>query len=164
MEIIFAEEFGEKTLTTTHDPTLEREIREMVLRQSFCILCTQGQTQPYGSLIAYVPNEDLKTYLFATPKATRKYTLLSANSRVAIVIDDRSFHPGNPTGISAVTVTGDAEEIVSSADYATSMQRLKIRHPYMAEFLDATRPALFTIRAIRYFYVSRFQATAHWIP
>ncbi|MFZ5515917.1 MAG: pyridoxamine 5'-phosphate oxidase family protein [Candidatus Zhuqueibacterota bacterium] len=164
MEMSFAEELGDKKLIATHDLTLERKVRDLVAQQSFCILCTQGYTQPYGSLIAYVPDDDLKTFLFATPKTTRKYELLSANSRVAIVIDDRSLHQGSPAEISAVTVTGSAEEIASDAEYATGIQRLKIRHPYLAGFLDSTSPALFNIHVVRYFYVAQFQAIAAWIP
>ena len=78
-EPIFGPEFDQGSLDTADGPHIAHNIRTLVMQQSFCVLCTQGQSQPYGSLIAYAPTEDLKTFFFSTPVATRKYKLLSAH-------------------------------------------------------------------------------------
>jgi hypothetical protein len=52
-------------------------IRWLLTEQSYAVLCTQSQSQPYGSLIAFAASDDLKTIVFATPVATRKYRLLT---------------------------------------------------------------------------------------
>ncbi|MDO8834221.1 MAG: pyridoxamine 5'-phosphate oxidase family protein, partial [Vicinamibacterales bacterium] len=56
---------------------LGRTIRRLLDGQRYGVLCTQGQGQPYGSLVAYATTPDLDSAVFATQKATRKYRLLS---------------------------------------------------------------------------------------
>jgi len=38
---------------------LDRRITRLIESQPFAVLCTQGQGQPYGSLVAYAVTEDL---------------------------------------------------------------------------------------------------------
>jgi len=61
---------GDKGLESQEN--LYLKIRRLVDSQPFAVLCTQGQGQPYGSLVAYAPTEDLANAVFATSKATRK--------------------------------------------------------------------------------------------
>jgi heme iron utilization protein len=75
---------------------LDRIIRRLVDGQLYGVLCTQGQGQPYGSLVAYAMTPDLDSAVFATQKATRKYRLLSGCAHVALVVDNRSALPGRP--------------------------------------------------------------------
>ena len=76
-EPIFEAEFDQKEIKISQNPDLADQIFRLVNQQSFCILCTQGESQPYGSLIAYAFTDDLKHFFFTTPKATRKFKLLS---------------------------------------------------------------------------------------
>ena len=68
-------------------------IRRLLTEQRYAVLCTQSQSQPYGSLIAFAASDDLKTIVFATPVTTRKYRLLTECEHVALVIDSRSSSP-----------------------------------------------------------------------
>jgi uncharacterized protein YhbP (UPF0306 family) len=163
-EPLFDAEIDQKEIKSSRDPDLAARIRKLISRQSFGILCTQGRNQPYGSLIAYAFTEDLKHFFFTTPVATRKFKLLSACRRVALVIDSRCQHTDDMTRVDAVTLTGKATQIPSGADYTRGVGLLKSRHPYMAHFLDAASTALFRIDVVRFLHVTRFQEVSQWIP
>ncbi len=143
---------------------IEQNLRKMLNSQPFSILCTQGDGQPYGSLVAFAFTDNLKHFFFTTPTATRKYMLLSKCSRISLVVDTRSDYPHDMKKIEGVTITGTAKEIQAGEDYEMGKKMLKVRHPYMAEFLDAESTALFRIDVIRYFHVSRFQEVSQWTP
>ena len=67
---------GESAEQGSHEG-LEATIRRLIDNQPYAVLCTQGQGQPYGSLVAYSMTSDLAWAVFATTKATRKFRLLS---------------------------------------------------------------------------------------
>ena len=59
------------------EPRAVREqIRALIDEQPFAVLCTQGGGQPYGSLIAFAPSDDLLAIAFATPVASPVNTLV----------------------------------------------------------------------------------------
>jgi nitroimidazol reductase NimA-like FMN-containing flavoprotein (pyridoxamine 5'-phosphate oxidase superfamily) len=163
-EPIIEPEFEPHKFPSSRHSDLRDRIRRLVSQQSFCVLCTQGESQPYGSLIAYAFTDDLKQFFFTTPMATRKYKLLSECQHVALVIDSRCQHLDDMTQVDAVTITGKATQIQSGADYDLGMSLLKNRHPYLANFLDSESTALFRIDVVRYFHVTRFQEVSQWIP
>jgi uncharacterized protein YhbP (UPF0306 family) len=161
---IFGPEFDQVTVHASDDPGLAEKIRQLVSQQSFGILCTQGDGQPYGSLIAYAFSDDLKSYFFTTPIATRKYQLLSSCNRVALVVDNRCHHPNDTKQIEAITATGKATRLESGTDYDRGMMLLKNKHAYFNSFLDASYTALFRVNIVRYFYVTHLQNVSQWIP
>jgi len=163
-EPLFDFEFDQTEIKISQNSDLADQIFRLVNQQSFCILCTQGGSQPYGSLIAYAFSYDLKQPFFTTPVATRKYKLLSQCPQVALVIDSRCQHQDDLTQVDAVTITGKATEIGSGSDYERGIAMLKNRHPYLAGFLDSASTALFRIDVVRYFHVTRFQEVSQWIP
>ena len=56
---------------------LVSRIDHLVRERPYGVLCTQSQSQPYGSLVALAATDDLTTFVFATPTTTRKYRLSS---------------------------------------------------------------------------------------
>jgi uncharacterized protein YhbP (UPF0306 family) len=163
-EPVFDAEYDKEKIKSSQNPILANQIKTLVHQQSFCVLCTQGHNQPYGSLIAYAFTDDLKHFFFTTQTATRKFKLLSECQQVALVIDSRCQHQDNMTQIGAITITGKALRIQSGRDYAQGVNLLKTRHPYLAHFMDSLSTALFQIDVVRYFYVTRFQEVSQWIP
>lgn len=163
-EPIFEAEFDGKNIESSENSDLADEIKKLVSGQSFCILCTQGQNQPYGSLIAYAFTDDLKHYFFTTPRATRKFKLLNECQHVALVIDSRCQHQDDMTQVSAVTITGRATQIQAEEDFQKGIDLLKKRHSYLEKFLNSESTALFRIDVVRYFHVTRFQEVSQWIP
>jgi len=163
-EPIFEAEFNPDKIRSDANPDLAAQIRQLISGQSFGILCTQGQRQPYGSLIAYAFTEDLKHFFFKTQIATRKFKLLSECQRVALVVDSRCQHREDLTSVAAATITGKAIHIETGEEYQKGVNLLRNRHPYIAHFLEAESTALFRIDVVRYFHVGRFQEVSQWIP
>lgn len=145
------------------EPLRER-IARLVSSQPYGVLCTQGEGQPYGSLVAFAISSDLATAVFATPIATRKYRLLSECKRVALLVDNRPDHPDDMMRVEAVTATGRAAEIRAGVDLERAAEMLIGRHPYLESFVSAESTALFKIEITRFFHVSRFQEVSQWVP
>ncbi len=143
---------------------VEGRIRELVASEPFAVLCTQGESQPYGSVVAIAFTDDLRHALFATPVTTRKYRLLQSSQRVAIVVDDRPSWPDDLMRIHAVTVTGRAVHVERGEGFERWAQVLVGRHPYLESFVHAESCALFRVDVVRYFHVERFQEVREWIP
>ena len=143
---------------------LDRTIRRLVVGQLYGVLCTQGQGQPYGSLVAYAMTPDLGSAVFATQKATRKYRLLSECAHVALVVDNRSALPGRLMDVEAVTATGHAYEVATGPEFERWSQLLTNRHPYLDTFVRSVSCGLFRIDIVRYSHVTRFQDVRQWVP
>ena len=143
---------------------LDRTIRRLIDGQPYGVLCTQGQGQPYGSLVAYAMTPDLDSAVFATQKATRKYRLLSECAHVALVVDNRSALPGRLMDVEAVTATGLAHEVAAGPQFEQWSRLLTGRHPYLDTFVRSASCGLFRIDIVRYFHVTRFQEVRQWVP
>lgn len=142
--------------------TRER-IRRLLTEQPYAVLCTQSQSQPYASLIAFAANDDLTTLVFSTPVATRKYRLLTECGHVALLIDTRSASSEDIMGIEAVTVTGHAHIIAAGKDFDRWADLLIARHPHLAPFVRAESSVLVRVEVVRYFHVCRFQEVRQWV-
>ncbi|MCX6865746.1 MAG: pyridoxamine 5'-phosphate oxidase family protein [Verrucomicrobia bacterium] len=143
---------------------LAKQIRRLVRGQPYGVLCTQGDSQPYGSLVALAATDDLSALLFSTPITTRKYRLLSACDHVAVVIDSRSGAPDELMQVEAVTATGRVHVVPRGPDFERWAGLLIGRHPHLAAFVRAESSALFRVEVLCYFHVSHFQEVRQWIP
>jgi len=143
---------------------LDRIIGRLVDGQPYGVLCTQGQGQPYGSLVAYAMTTALEAAVFATQKATRKYRLLTECAHVALVIDSRTAHPGRLMDVEAVTATGQAHELATGPEFDRWSRLLIDRHPHLETFVSSVTCALFRIHVVRYLHVTRFQEVRQWVP
>ena len=139
-------------------------IRKLLTGQPYAVLCTQSQSQPYGSLVAFAAGDDLKTLVFSTPVATRKYRLLTECDHVALLIDSRSTSSEDMMGIEAVTVTGHAHVVVAGTEFDRWAGLLTARHPHLAAFVKADSTALVRVEVVRFFHVCRFQEVRQWVP
>ena len=139
-------------------------IRKLLTGQPYAVLCTQSQSQPYGSLVAFAASDDLKTLVFSTPVATRKYRLLTECEHVALLIDTRSASSEDMMGIEAVTATGHAHVVAADAEFDRWAGLLTACHPHLAAFVKAESTALVRVEVVRYFHVRRFQEVRQWVP
>jgi hypothetical protein len=139
-------------------------IRWLLMGQSYAVLCTQSQSQPYGSLIAFAASDDLKTIVFATPVATRKYRLLIECEHVALLIDSRADFPTDMMRIEAVTATGRARVVGAGTEFDCCASLLIARHPHLATFVKAQSSALVCVDVVQYLHVCRFQEVRQWVP
>ncbi len=160
----------EPALDTEHEapkdspaPIRER-IHGLLEHQPYAVLCTQGGGQPYGSLVAFAANADLRSAVFATPVTTRKYRLLSECDRVALCVDNRSQYMDDIARIEAITATGRALELNQGPLFEASAQLLAAKHPHLEPFIQAQTTALFRVDIVRYLHVTRFQEVQEWVP
>jgi hypothetical protein len=149
---------------TSTDPSAIECIRELVHGEPFAVLCTQGGGQPYGSVVAFAFEANLRAFAFSTPVATRKFRLLSECHRVALVVDNRGRFPEDMTKIGAVTVTGKAIQLEPGPELERWVGLLTARHPYLEFFFRAPSTAVFRVDATRYLHVTRFQEVRQWVP
>jgi nitroimidazol reductase NimA-like FMN-containing flavoprotein (pyridoxamine 5'-phosphate oxidase superfamily) len=135
---------------------LRKTLKDLFTSQRLGVLATYGEGQPYSSLVAIAVTNDLKYLVFATTRATRKYANLSAESRVSILVDNRSNQETDFHRAIAVTALGRAEEI----DEREKNQFLRLylaKHPYLEEFVNSPTCALLKVSVDRYYMVNRFQ-------
>ncbi|MFU8794157.1 MAG: pyridoxamine 5'-phosphate oxidase family protein [Dethiobacteria bacterium] len=143
---------------------IEAEIKEIIFNQPFAVLATQGEGQPYTSLISYAASTDLQHLVFATPVQTRKYSQIIKNKRVSLLIDNRSQQPESINLIRAITVTGQARALEKEEEAEQWARLLLNKHSYLAKFVKSNTSGLILIKVVRYFYVRRFQEVYQWIP
>ena len=140
--------------------TLEQEIQEKIAgllgSQQLAVLSTQRDGQPYSSLMAYAFTPELANIVVATGKSTRKHQNLMQESRVSLLIDNRSNTENDFHAAMAVTVIGKAQFIEQSERPEFEKIYLQ-RHPYLEEFLASPTTAFVKIAVSHYVLVSRFQ-------
>ena len=143
---------------------VQDQIHLLVQEQPFAVLCMQGKGQPYGSIVSYAISEDLTQVIFCTSVNTRKYHLLCANDRVALVIDSRPQQPDRIMDAAALTATGQAVEIPRGPARDQLAALLASRHPKIDSFIADPSTALFQIEVNQYVYVTHFQEVHTWYP
>jgi hypothetical protein len=146
------------------EPPLPERIRHVVKGEPYAVLSTQGDGQPYASIVAFAMTDDFRTAVFATPIATRKYRLLTACDRVALLIDNRCKHPDNMMRIEAITATGRAIRVEPGDASDRWSGVLLAKHPHLTGFVSSPSVALFRIEIVRFFHVERFQEVHEWRP
>jgi heme iron utilization protein len=135
---------------------VQNALAKMLASQNLAVLATHDEGQPYTSLVAFVASPDLKQLYFATSRTTRKYLSLTANPRVAMMIDNRSNRPSDIEEAMAATAVGDAET-VGGNELETPKALYLDKHPHMAEFAAAPDTALVRLKVSCYYVVTRFQ-------
>jgi nitroimidazol reductase NimA-like FMN-containing flavoprotein (pyridoxamine 5'-phosphate oxidase superfamily) len=135
---------------------LKQKLKHLFTSQPLALLATQGDGHPYGSLVAFVATKDLRNLVFATTRSTRKYANLSTESRVALVVDNRSNQDSDFHNALAATAMGTAAEVgETERDHLLKLYLSK--HPYLQEFVMSPTCALVKVNVYRYYVVSRFQ-------
>ena len=135
---------------------IHQDLKELLLSQNLAVLSTHQDGQPYASLVAFVAAEDLKHLFFVTPKTTRKFANLSADCRVAMLINSSQNQAADFHQALSVTMIGSAEEI-SGDEKKKYLQVYLARHPYLQDFAKSPTCALVRVTAQSYYLVKNFQ-------
>jgi nitroimidazol reductase NimA-like FMN-containing flavoprotein (pyridoxamine 5'-phosphate oxidase superfamily) len=141
---------------------LRRTLKDIFATQRFCVLATQGQGQPYGSLVAFAETDDLKQLVFATNRSTRKFSNLMSEPRVALVIDSRSNSDSDLRNTVAVTALGPAHEAVGSERERLASIYL-IKHPGLAGFIGSPKMAICVV-TVEDYVIARFSGVTSIQP
>jgi nitroimidazol reductase NimA-like FMN-containing flavoprotein (pyridoxamine 5'-phosphate oxidase superfamily) len=131
-------------------------LRQLFARQRLGVLATHGPDSPYASLVAVRADDDLRHLYFSTTRATRKFQFLSAEPRVAMLVDSRSDDDLDFHGAVAATAVGTARELEGDAR-AVQLAVFLTRHPHLRPFASSPTSALVELEVDTYYIVSRFQ-------
>jgi len=136
--------------------SVEARIRELFASQRLAVLSTQRGGRPYGSLVAFAADDDLRRLVFATTRTTRKFGNLAAEPWVAMVIDSRDNRESDFHEAIAVTATGRSRE-VTGAERDVLAARFLAKHPALRGFVESPTCAVVAVDVTTYYLVSRFQ-------
>lgn len=139
-----------------HEKEMRERIRAIMADQPLAVLSTQRNGQPYSSLMAFALTDDLREVIVATGKSTRKYQNISMDSRVSLLVDNRSNSQEDFHAAAALTLLGTARRIESDERPAYESIYLQ-RHPYLRKFLSSPNTTFIKIEVRHYLMVSRFQ-------
>jgi len=145
------------TNTLIFHPSLHKLCRE----QPLAVLATVANTGPYTNLVAVAFGDDLRSLYFATPRATRKYRNLTADSRVSLLVDNRSNEVTDFQRAAAATIIGVAME-TTEAERTDGAWLYLARHPHLKDFLAAPDCALFRVDIERILLVTDFQQVVEY--
>jgi nitroimidazol reductase NimA-like FMN-containing flavoprotein (pyridoxamine 5'-phosphate oxidase superfamily) len=135
---------------------LRKKLKELFDRQRLGVLSTQKRNRPYASLVAFAVTDDLKRFVFATPRTTRKFINIMASSRAAMLIDSRSNRASDFRKAMAVTAVGTVRELRKSG--RSKLIRLYTdKHPHLEDFVKSPTCAVMCIDAETLHIVDRFQ-------
>ena len=135
---------------------IRQRLRKLFESQNLGVLATHRSGQPYASLVAFYATEDLRHLFFVTPKTTRKFSNLKANSRVAILVNSSTNQAVDFHQAISVTVVGNATEVIGSKRQPILEKYLK-KHPHLEEFVRSPSCALIKVSANSYVMVQNFQ-------
>ena len=129
---------------------------ELFRSQNLATLATHNDGQPYASLVAFHASEDLKHICFVTPTTTRKFANLTADNRVAVMVNNSTNQASDLHRAISVTAVGKAEE-VGGSDKELILEQYLAKHPYLEDFVRAPTCALVQISVKTYYLVKKFQ-------
>jgi nitroimidazol reductase NimA-like FMN-containing flavoprotein (pyridoxamine 5'-phosphate oxidase superfamily) len=140
-------------------------LQELCSGQPLAVLATDAGAGPYASLVAVAVTPDLRWLYFATPRATRKWSNLSGNPQVALLLDNRSNRVTDFSRAAAATVLGSARELEGS-ERQEGLALYLARHPHLAEFTASPSCAFFRVQIASIYLVTRFQRVMeyHFTP
>lgn len=148
-------DLGSRKLRVTKHKVKE-ELRGLFVSQPLAVLSTSDDGQPYCNLIAFAPDDDIAGLIFATVRATRKFANMANDSRVSLLIDNRSNQVSDFRDAMAVTVTGRASEL-SREEKGRYLKLFLDKHPYLQDFVMSPGCALMRVQVERYYIVKRFR-------
>lgn len=147
---------SEPSLERAQRVEMEKKLATFLGSERLGVLSTCGGQQPYASLVAFGATDDLSHLVFVTPRPTRKYANLVTNTRVAILIDNRSHRASDFRRAMAATAVGTVHEVRKARN--SRLIRLYLeKHPQLEDFLWSPTCAVLDIRVESYYVVERFQ-------
>jgi heme iron utilization protein len=135
---------------------LIQNIKTILEDQKLAVLSTHDGARPYSNLVCFASTDDLRCLVFATARATHKYTNIAADRRVAMLIDTRVNEATDTDRATAVTVLGTARE-VDGDEREDLLVRYINKHPQLKPFVSSPTTALLKVEADKYIVVNRFQ-------
>ena len=143
-------------MNTDKSEEIRRNLKALFSSQNLAVLATHQDGQPYASLVAFVVSDDLRYIFFATATTTRKFSNLSTDSRVALLVNSSQNQVSDFHRAMAVTATGEAAEI--SGNNKKKYKKFYLsKHPHLEDFVESPTCALVRVVVKSYYLVKNFQ-------
>jgi nitroimidazol reductase NimA-like FMN-containing flavoprotein (pyridoxamine 5'-phosphate oxidase superfamily) len=140
----------------TAEDDLRDRLHRLFEQQKLGVLSTHNRGEPYASLVAFAATDDLKQLVFATPRATRKFSNMTADARAAMLVDSRSNRTVDFRRSMAATAIGSVREIRKAGN--SRLLRLYLeKHPHLRDFVHSPSCAVLRLDVRSYYAVDRFQ-------
>ena len=133
-----------------------QRLAELFRSQNLATLSTHNDGQPYASLVAFHASEDLKRIYFVTPTTTRKFANLTADNRVAVMVNSSTNQASDFHQAISVTAVGRAE-VISGSNQEMILRHYLAKHPHLEEFVRSPTCALVQVAVVSYYMVKNFQ-------
>jgi nitroimidazol reductase NimA-like FMN-containing flavoprotein (pyridoxamine 5'-phosphate oxidase superfamily) len=134
----------------------KKTLKELFKTQKLSVLATHSEGQPYANLMAFAATADLKNLIFATTRSTRKFANMTADDRVALLVDNRSNTERDFHKAITVTATGTVRE-VGTREKKRFQTLYMEKHPHLQDFVGSPTCALLKMKVETYYIVTRFQ-------
>jgi len=134
-----------------------KKLKNLMGSTQLAVLATDHSGEPYASLVAFAFSENLREILFATSKATRKFSYLKDNNRVSLLVDNRSNSIEDFQNAMAVTIMGTASLIEEDERQNYFLKLYLDRLPHLSEFVASPDCALILVKVTSYYLVENFQ-------
>ena len=138
------------------DATLRQTLRSLFTSQKLAVLATYGDNQPYCSLMAFAVSDDLKNFIVATKKYSRKFANIQQHPRLSLLVDNRKNQIDDFQQAVAVTILAQASEM-APAEYEHFLNLYLFKHPYLRGFCQSPDCSLLKLTVERYLVVSSFR-------
>ncbi|MFT5658158.1 MAG: nitroimidazol reductase NimA-like FMN-containing flavoprotein [Gammaproteobacteria bacterium] len=129
------------------------EIQHVLDVSRFAVMATQQEGQPHASLMAFTPMSGIRYLILATYRTTLKYSSLSKDGRVAVLINNCIATGPSKYRDLVITAHGIATEIADD-DREMVKQAYLARHPDFNDFLASADCALLRVVVSAYEVVS----------
>jgi len=138
------------------DTKFRLRLVELFRSQNLAALSTHREGQPYSSLVAFYAADDLKHIYFVTPRTTRKFANLTADNRVAVMVNSSTNETSDFHQAISVTAVGKAQ-VISGSDQEMALRHYLAKHPHLEEFVRSPSCALVRVAVDSYYMVKNFQ-------
>ena len=136
------------------------EIQHVLDENRFAVMATQQAGQPHASLMAFTPMDGIRCLIVATYRSTLKYSSLSKDGRVAVLINNCNAKGPSEYRDLVITAHGIATEVTND-DREVVMQAYLARHPDFSSFLAAPDCSLLRVVVSAYEVVGGTD-DVHW--
>jgi uncharacterized protein YhbP (UPF0306 family) len=133
-------------------------VRHLFASEQLAVLSTHYGGQPYSNLVAFAYTDDLKHLIFVTSRNTRKYDNVSADKRVAVLVDSRRRDTSDFQGVAAITALGTAQE-ATGGEREELLRVYLAKHPHLEAFANNKSSALIKI-SISDYIIARFDSVS----
>lgn len=124
---------------------MQNQVKEMLMNNTLCVLCTSSNGSPYCSLMTYVLSDDLKTVYMVTVRESKKYRNLLTNPIVSLLVDTRQrLDFPSDTQVASVTFEGVLKHLEPTEQEKVRIQ-LADRHVELNDILKNPDCVIFGI-------------------